>query len=61
MGPGFASYGGAKWAGPWASAFEGIRRGETAVVTGSLRDVLGREPEPVEVTLRRMGEQARAE
>ena len=44
MGPGFASYGGAKWAGPWASAFEGIRRGE-----------------PVEVTLRRMGEQARAE
>ncbi|GAA5942573.1 hypothetical protein JCM3775_000262 [Rhodotorula graminis] len=61
MGPGFASYGGAKWAAPWASAFEGIRRGETAVVTRSLRDILGREPEPVEVTLRKMGEQARGE
>ncbi|GAA5835861.1 hypothetical protein JCM9279_002123 [Rhodotorula babjevae] len=61
MGPGFASYGGAKWATPWASAFEGIRKGETTVVTPSLREVLGRAPEPVEVTLRRMGEQARAE
>ncbi|TNY24478.1 NmrA-like family protein [Rhodotorula diobovata] len=59
---GFASYGGRdKWALPWSTAWEGIRRGETAHVTQTLREVLGREPEPAEVTLREMGRQARGE
>jgi len=35
----------------WASAWEGIRRGETAVVTSVLEDTLGRKPESFERTI----------
>lgn len=36
----------------WATVWEAIRRGETAVVTGVLKEVLGREPERFEGTVR---------
>lgn len=35
----------------WASAWEGIRRGETAVVSPLLKEILGREPESFETTI----------
>ncbi|KAL0935451.1 nmrA-like family protein [Colletotrichum truncatum] len=38
----------------WATAWEAIRAGETAVVTEHLRDIIGREPEPFDVTIRRL-------
>jgi len=38
----------------WATAWEGIRRGETAVVSPLLGELLRREPEPFEVTIRRL-------
>ncbi|KAK3346877.1 hypothetical protein B0T25DRAFT_289968 [Lasiosphaeria hispida] len=44
----------------WATAWEAIRAGETAVVTSQLGEILGREPEEFEVTVRRYwGEQVR--
>ena len=36
----------------WSSAFEAIKDGECAVVSPALRDILGREPEGFEETLR---------
>ncbi|KAL3961027.1 hypothetical protein ACCO45_006144 [Purpureocillium lilacinum] len=36
----------------WATAWDAIRAGETALVDGTLREVLGREPEAFEVTIR---------
>lgn len=36
----------------WATAFEGIKHGEAATVTTHLRDLLGREPEDFETTIR---------
>ncbi|KAL2864004.1 uncharacterized protein BJX67DRAFT_229617 [Aspergillus lucknowensis] len=36
----------------WATAWEAIRLGETAVVTPTLREILGREPEDYETTIR---------
>lgn len=36
----------------WATAWEGIRRGETAVVSHILKEWLGREPEDFETTIR---------
>jgi hypothetical protein len=38
----------------WATAFEGIKHGEAATVTGHLRQLLGREPEDFETTIRGM-------
>ncbi|KAJ6441405.1 MFS general substrate transporter [Purpureocillium lavendulum] len=38
----------------WATAWDAIRAGETALVDGTLRDVLGREPEAFEATIRRL-------
>ena len=38
----------------WATAFEGIRHGEAATVTGHLKKLLGREPEDFETTIRGM-------
>ncbi|GAA6055174.1 hypothetical protein JCM3770_002219 [Rhodotorula araucariae] len=60
---GFAAYpgGGGRWALPWASAWEGVRRGETAVVTPTLGELLGREPESFEVTLEGLARAARGE
>ncbi|KAL4781986.1 hypothetical protein BJX76DRAFT_306799 [Aspergillus varians] len=36
----------------WATAWEAIRLGETAVVTPTLKEILGREPEDYETTIR---------
>lgn len=38
----------------WATAFEGIKHGEAATVTTHLRELLGREPEDFETTIRAM-------
>jgi uncharacterized protein YbjT (DUF2867 family) len=38
----------------WATAFEGIKHGEAATVTTHLRELLGREPEDFETTVRGM-------
>lgn len=43
-----------EWALKWTTAWEGIRRGETAVVTETLEELLGRKPEAFEVTVRGM-------
>lgn len=45
------SYGAGDLAATWATAFEAIRRGEAAVVTPILEQVLGREPESFEKTI----------
>lgn len=37
----------------WATAWEAIRAGETAVVTGTMEEVLGRRPEEFDVVARR--------
>ena len=38
----------------WATAFEAVREGETAAVSGELERLLGRKPEGFEVTVRAM-------
>lgn len=38
----------------WATAFEGVRHGEAATITTHLRELLGREPEDFETTIRAM-------
>ncbi|KAI9150125.1 hypothetical protein HJFPF1_09880 [Paramyrothecium foliicola] len=38
----------------WATAWTAIREGETAYVSPTLREILGREPEAFDVTIRRM-------
>jgi len=38
----------------WATAFEGLKHGEAATVTNHLRELLGREPEAFETTIRNM-------
>lgn len=48
------TYGGGDWAPIWATAFDGIRDGECAVVTPILAQTLGREPEHFETTIRNM-------
>lgn len=55
---GFSAYpgdgGGRYWAEKWATAWDAIERGETGVVTTTMREVLGREPEDFEETLKEM-------
>lgn len=46
--------GGEVWPVLWATAWEGIRRGETANVTPFLEQLLGRKPESFEETIRQM-------
>jgi hypothetical protein len=46
--------GGDVWPVLWATAWEGIRRGETANVTPYLEELLGRKPESFEETIRQM-------
>lgn len=46
------TYHGVNLSKEWATAWEGIRRGETAVVTPLLGQLLGREPEDFETTVR---------
>ncbi|KAJ5771148.1 uncharacterized protein N7511_003199 [Penicillium nucicola] len=38
----------------WATAWEAIKQGETAVVSPTLRELLGREPESYETTIKEM-------
>jgi uncharacterized protein YbjT (DUF2867 family) len=45
-------YGTGDWARLWANAFEGIRQFEANVVNSHLRNLLGREPEDFETTIR---------
>lgn len=49
-----ASHGPSEVPKQWATSFEAIRRGETAVVTGELEKLLGRRPEHIETTLKSM-------
>ncbi|KAL4860484.1 hypothetical protein BDV12DRAFT_209347 [Aspergillus spectabilis] len=49
---GLHTYHGVNLAREWATAWEAIRRGETAVVTPALKEILGREPEDYETTIR---------
>ncbi|KAL2844955.1 hypothetical protein BJX68DRAFT_242625 [Aspergillus pseudodeflectus] len=49
---GLHTYHGVNLAREWATAWEAIRRGETAVVTPDLKEILGREPEDFETTIR---------
>ncbi|OQD68551.1 hypothetical protein PENDEC_c034G05871 [Penicillium decumbens] len=46
------TYHGINLAREWATAWDAIRRGETDVVTPDIREILGREPEDYEVTIR---------
>ncbi|KAL1981324.1 hypothetical protein VTN96DRAFT_2765 [Rasamsonia emersonii] len=48
------TYHGVNLAKEWATAWDAIRRGECAVVTPHLREILGREPEDFETTVRRL-------
>jgi nucleoside-diphosphate-sugar epimerase len=51
---GLHTYHGVNLAREWATAWEAIRRGETAVVTPTLKEILGREPEDYEATIREL-------
>jgi hypothetical protein len=51
---GLHTYHGVDLSREWATAWEGIRRGETAAVTGDLKEILEREPEEYEVTIRKL-------
>ncbi|KAL4954519.1 hypothetical protein BDW69DRAFT_163005 [Aspergillus filifer] len=48
------TYHGVDLAREWTTAWEAIRRGETAVVTPTLGEILGREPEDYETTIKAM-------
>ncbi|KAH7009547.1 hypothetical protein EDB80DRAFT_838287 [Ilyonectria destructans] len=48
------TYGGGNWAPLWATAFDGIRDGECAAVSPNLAQILGREPEEFDTTIRNM-------
>ncbi|KAL3458382.1 hypothetical protein BJX64DRAFT_266700, partial [Aspergillus heterothallicus] len=49
---GLHTYHGVNLAREWTTAWEAIRRGETAVVTPTMKEILGREPEDYETTIR---------
>ncbi|KAF2143648.1 uncharacterized protein K452DRAFT_285681 [Aplosporella prunicola CBS 121167] len=51
---GGSDYGAGESAKFWASAFEGVKNGETAVASPLLAKLLGREPEPFEKTVQEM-------
>ncbi|KGO42288.1 hypothetical protein PEX1_042610 [Penicillium expansum] len=46
------TYKGVNLSREWATAWEAIRRGEAAVVSPALHDILGREPESFETTIK---------
>ncbi|KAJ5513868.1 hypothetical protein N7463_003420 [Penicillium fimorum] len=48
------TYKGVNLSREWATAWEAIRRGEAAVVSPVLREILGREPESFETTIKAM-------
>ncbi|KAJ5198583.1 uncharacterized protein N7498_007700 [Penicillium cinerascens] len=51
---GLHTYHGVDLSKGWATAWEGIRRGETAVVSPDIREILGREPESYETTIQKL-------
>ncbi|KAK6215786.1 hypothetical protein QIS74_08805 [Colletotrichum tabaci] len=51
-----ARFGSREKAKTWATAWEAIAKGETAVVTDTLREVIGRDPEEFDVTIKRLGQ-----
>jgi hypothetical protein len=51
---GLNTYHGVELSREWATAWEAIRRGETAVVVPDIREVLGREPEGYETTIKEL-------
>lgn len=51
---GLHTYHGVDLSREWATAWEAIRRGETAVVSPDIREILGREPESYEVTIQKL-------
>ena len=55
------TYHGINLAREWATAWDAIRRGETAVVTPLLREILGREPEDYETTIRALAREVRTQ
>ncbi|KAB8225794.1 hypothetical protein BDV33DRAFT_78096 [Aspergillus novoparasiticus] len=55
------TYHGINLAREWATAWDAIRRGETAVVTPLLREILGREPEDYETTIRGLAREVRTQ
>ncbi|KAJ5301539.1 hypothetical protein PENANT_c002G00897 [Penicillium antarcticum] len=50
----YHTYHGVNLSREWATAWEAIRQGETAVVTPTLGEILGREPESFETTIKEM-------
>jgi hypothetical protein len=48
------TYKGVSYAYPWTSSFEAFRRGEGSSVSPLLRELLGREPEGFETTIRKI-------
>lgn len=48
------TYKGVNLSREWTTAFEAIRRGEAAVVSPALREILGREPESFETTIKEL-------
>ncbi|GAB7334284.1 hypothetical protein MBLNU13_g06318t2 [Cladosporium sp. NU13] len=48
------TYKGVSYAYPWITSFEAFRRGEGSCVSPLLRELLGREPEDFETTIRRL-------
>ncbi|KAL7945240.1 hypothetical protein V8C42DRAFT_324993 [Trichoderma barbatum] len=49
-----AKFGGSSLARTWATAWDAIRAGETAYVSSSLEQVLGRKPEEFDVTIKNL-------
>ncbi|KAE8352295.1 hypothetical protein BDV28DRAFT_4174 [Aspergillus coremiiformis] len=55
------TYHGVNLAREWATAWDAIQRGETAVVSPLLQQLLGREPEDYETTIRGLAREVRTE
>ncbi|KAJ5118360.1 hypothetical protein N7448_010068 [Penicillium atrosanguineum] len=51
---GLHTYHGVDLSREWATAWEAIRRGETAAITEDIKEILEREPEEYEVTIRKL-------
>lgn len=49
-----AKFGSVEKARTWATAWEGVRAGETSVVSETLKEVIGRDPEEFDVTIQRL-------
>ncbi|KAF4446880.1 hypothetical protein F53441_9511 [Fusarium austroafricanum] len=56
-----AYFGSEEKAATWATAWEAIRAGETAGVTNTMKEILGREPESFEKTIEEFAKKQRSE